>query len=67
MKGFDYHIMTLTTGEYPCRNGRIRNDEIESYFIPMENNHVSLFNLMNKGNNKITELRTILQRESQNS
>ena len=24
-------------------------------------------NLINKGNNKITELRTILQRESQNS
>jgi hypothetical protein len=24
-------------------------------------------NLMNKGNNKITELQTILQRESQNS
>jgi hypothetical protein len=24
-------------------------------------------NLLNKGNNKITELRTILQRESQNS
>jgi hypothetical protein len=33
--------------------------------------YVSLLNcfpwIMNKGNNKITELRTILQRESQNS
>ena len=29
----------------------------------MKNKHV----LLNKGNNKITELRTILQRESQNS
>ena len=27
----------------------------------------SEFNWVNKGNNKITELRTILQRESQNS
>jgi hypothetical protein len=26
-----------------------------------------MYNLRNKGNNKITELRTILQRESQNS
>ena len=31
-----------------------------------ESNHV-LAALQNKGNNKITELRTILQRESQNS
>ena len=28
---------------------------------------LSICNVMNKGNNKITELRTILQRESQNS
>ena len=28
---------------------------------------VSAYNFENKGNNKITELRTILQRESQNS
>jgi hypothetical protein len=27
----------------------------------------TIFQWMNKGNNKITELRTILQRESQNS
>ncbi len=39
--------MTLTTGEYPCRNGRIRNDEIEFYFKPMEKNHVSFCNLIN--------------------
>jgi hypothetical protein len=29
--------------------------------------HTLLLNFVNKGNNKITELRTILQRESQNS
>jgi hypothetical protein len=28
---------------------------------------ITVFLCMNKGNNKITELRTILQRESQNS
>ena len=28
---------------------------------------ININNLFNKGNNKITELRTILQRESQNS
>ena len=33
---------------------------------PKKNIHV-LEHISNKGNNKITELRTILQRESQNS
>jgi hypothetical protein len=32
------------------------------YFLPYDKR-----SLLNKGNNKITELRTILQRESQNS
>jgi hypothetical protein len=32
-----------------------------------KNNTTVLDQLKNKGNNKITELRTILQRESQNS
>ena len=31
------------------------------------NNKCTVFNIINKGNNKIIELRTILQRESQNS
>ena len=30
-------------------------------------NQIMMVSLQNKGNNKITELRTILQRESQNS
>jgi hypothetical protein len=30
-------------------------------------NVIDDYNIRNKGNNKITELRTILQRESQNS
>ena len=30
-------------------------------------NEINVMSLFNKGNNKITELRTILQRESQNS
>ena len=30
-------------------------------------NNVFTIKIMNKGNNKITELRTILQRESENS
>ena len=33
----------------------------------LENTQDLLISLINKGNNKITELRTILQRESQNS
>jgi hypothetical protein len=36
------------------------------YFNVTGITHIFLFGL-NKGNNKITELRTILQRESQNS
>ena len=43
-------------------------DNIQIRFTPVQvkiNNDDAL--LHNKGNNKITELRTILQRESQNS
>ena len=36
-------------------------------YIQMYNIYIYIGNGMNKGNNKITELRTILQRESQNS
>jgi hypothetical protein len=35
--------------------------------ITPENQNCNTNNIFNKGNNKITELRTILQRESQNS
>ena len=38
------------------------------FFRYTEKNHYKYVqNVLNKGNNKITELRTILQRESQNS
>ena len=38
------------------------------YYIWLSRQEVQCFSLVeNKGNNKITELRTILQKESQNS
>ena len=48
------------------------NLETEAKSIPSNTHFCSLYwlctdTLINKGNNKITELRTILQRESQNS
>ena len=42
-------------------SNEIQNDHILFYA------HYETTNIKNKGNNKITELRTILQRESQNS
>ena len=39
----------------------------DSYSVLYDDDGVNLSFIGNKGNNKITELRTILQRESQNS
>jgi hypothetical protein len=35
--------------------------------VPLSDHYLAITDIYNKGNNKITELRTILQRESQNS
>ena len=42
-------------------------DTIENNNLPQVSDNLFCIKLYNKGNNKITELRTILQRESQNS
>ena len=39
----------------------------QTYTITIQNVYNYMYNIYNKGNNKITELRAILQRESQNS
>ena len=54
VRGYNVHIMELSP-KHNCVG-----DQIEFYYIDIETTN-------NKGNNKITELRTILQRESQNS
>ena len=43
------------------------SEEYQLYFFLFRKNIVSLLYQVNKGNNKLTEHRTILQRESQNS
>jgi hypothetical protein len=58
---------------FVCRLGQIKDYEINVCCFSAKHtvlylNHLLLsFYTLNKGNNKITELRTILQRESQNS
>ena len=47
-----------------CVEGTVAITETKQFLFL---NILTLFVLDNKGNNKITELRTILQRESQNS
>jgi hypothetical protein len=45
-----------------------QHEVIEEYILPTASHPLILgTEYLNKGNNKITELRTILQRESQNS
>jgi hypothetical protein len=43
------------------------HEQFDNNIINTHVNHIKLFIALHKGNNKITELRTILQRESQNS
>ena len=53
-----------------CRNNDIlflRKDKYSKQACYTFKFHPEITLLLNKGNNKITELRTILQRESQNS
>ena len=45
----------------------LSTEKCRHYQLKLKNNSQHLLLLINKGNNKITELRTILQRESQNS
>ena len=40
---------------------------MSTLFMGNEKRHTRVWTMTNKGNNKITELRKILQRESQNS
>jgi hypothetical protein len=56
-----YFSLYITIKEWKIYNGKI---EVVSFDIEPGRN---TSNGVNKGNNKITELRTILQRESQNS
>ena len=56
-----YFCLYITIKEWKIYNGKI---EVVSFDIEPGRN---TSNGVNKGNNKITELRTILQRESQKS
>ena len=61
---FQCQYQILLCGDFNAslhRDNRPRDKCLQQF---MENNGMKL---VNKGNNKITELRTILQRESQNS
>ena len=77
-----YRCVTLhqnvNTCSYWCCNVCITHIFCKASLIPLKHDNICFikncfknvawkFILINKGNNKITELRTILQRESQNS
>ena len=62
------HEIHSLVGKTPCSYGQNRKEQV--VLIRCRTSHSRLTNSYlngNKGNNKITELRTILQRESQNS
>jgi hypothetical protein len=62
-----YTSVNVSTTLYNDKNC-IQSLLLHFYVIKYDENHYYIcFNLTYKGNNKITELRTILQRESQNS
>jgi hypothetical protein len=48
-------------------NGRVVTIDLYTSYFPYDGQNYTRSTKGNKGNNKITELRTILQRESQNS
>jgi hypothetical protein len=63
------HVKALekTSCKYPVKRVGVKVDTVPTGYMNYVQDNMMLGQLPNKGNNKITELRTILQRESQNS